>query len=119
MGVIQRVDVDPFDQSYAVLCSLAGGDLRGNQALLGGNTSPVTVNAPFRAPMVRLRKGMLMRSEVPHTTSIRSLMMRSSQDRTGFGAKGLGQSVNDAGLGRVVLTVIYDNRAVEIATRTF
>ncbi|MCB1126902.1 MAG: hypothetical protein KDM81_10425, partial [Verrucomicrobiae bacterium] len=119
VGVIQRVEVEPYDKSYAVVCSLAGGDRRANQALLGGYTGATAPNAAFRAPWMRLRKGLLTQSGVPHTTAIRSLTLGSSQDRTGFGAKGLAQSVNDVALGQAVLTVIYDNRAVEVATCIF
>ncbi|MCB1231412.1 MAG: hypothetical protein KDN19_14160 [Verrucomicrobiae bacterium] len=115
VGVIQRIDVEPDAGRVIILCSLAGGDRQANQALFVGRVG--NPNADLRVPWMILRKGTDLRSRAFVNTAIRSLMIRNSDDRTGFGAKGLGKSIEDQI--KMALLVTYDNRAVEIATGDF
>lgn len=115
VGVIQRVDVEPTAGRVIILCSLAGGNRSANQALFVGRVG--NPNANLRTPWMILRKGIDFRSPAFVNTSIRSMMIRNSDDRTGFGAKGQGKSIEDQI--KLGLVVTYDNRAVEIATGDF
>jgi len=109
---ILEVDVDPINGHYLLLCSLSGTARIRNQALLAGN-SLAAINA-LRSPYVALRKGTGFQSTAGVTTSLRSIGMISSRDRSGAGGKGLGQSVSDDA--DAALRLEFDNRAVEIAT---
>ncbi len=110
--VIQRVDVDPVNGQYVVLCSLTGAAAK-NQALLTGCTTLGNHNAlkGLREPALKLRKGTL-HTTAAGTTRLRSLTLSPSTDKTGAGGKGQGQVINHNG--RVALTATFDNKAVEV-----
>lgn len=113
LGVIQRVDVNTESGDYAVLGSLIG-PANANQGLLRGNVYDRTdMNGPsLRRPFLKLRKGTSYQAQGGDTTTIRSLVLPATTDRTGAGAKGLGQVVNIDG--ETVLCIQFDNRAKQV-----
>ncbi len=112
VNVIQRVDVDPVNGHYTVLCSLTGAAAR-NQALFTGRIGlgNATTQKALREPSLKLRKGTLHMTSGA-MTRLRSLSLSPATDKTGTGGKGQGQVINQNG--RVALTASFDNQAVEV-----
>ncbi len=110
LGVIQRVDVDPTSGSYVVLASLVGAPAV-NQRVLTGNAHAGNDNEQMilRRPFLKLRKGTSYQAHGGETTTIRSLLLSGTTDRTGAGAKGLGQVINDDG--EIAICIQFDNSA--------
>ncbi len=113
--VIQRVDVDPVDGRYVVLCSLTGA-AAGNQALFWGSTAwgNATTLKVLRQPLLRLHKGRLHLSETGAPVRLRGITLTPALDKTGAGGKGLGQVINLNGSVSVILT--FDGKVQEVRT---
>ncbi len=94
---IQRVEVDPSSR-FAALCSLTGASAR-NQALITGLG-------------ISLRKGTLYANGSAVPRRLKGITFSPTTDKTGSGGKGIGRVIE--GSGTISLTVIYDNKAVEV-----
>lgn len=115
VGVIQRVEVEPIQGRYAVLCSLAKSSAASNQALYLGriNSGNATTLSASRLPYLSLRKGGLYQGAFGSTTTIRSMSLpATSNDATGAGGKGYSRAINAAG--ELVLPITFTNGAVQI-----
>jgi hypothetical protein len=111
IATIQRVDVD--NDYYHILASLTGSSAR-NQALFQGDAL-LGDDADLkgqRLPAMVLRKGQGYQQPGGETSTIKTLSMPVSTDKTGAGAKGHGQAINASG--EVVITLEFANRSREI-----
>ncbi len=110
---IQRVEVHPQDGRYVIVAALTGSPRR-NQALFTGQARFGLLNtqSALRLPQMKLRKGTLYDSGFSQATTLRSILLRESTDRTGAGGKGLSHSINNNG--EVVLDLQFDNGAREL-----
>lgn len=109
---IQRIDVDAASGNFVVLGALTGSP-KMNQACFSGTlAAPATPS--LSSPGMILRKGRLYTPKVGQSARIRSLAFDSTLDRGGAGAKGNGQVVGEDG--HLVLTAMFDNRALEVLT---
>jgi hypothetical protein len=113
IATIQRVDVDSGNGHYHILASLTGSKAR-NQALFQGNAE-LGVDPNFKGrnlPAMVLRKGQGYQQPSGETSTIKTLTMPVATDRTGAGAKGHGQAINNQG--DVVVTLEFANRSREV-----
>jgi hypothetical protein len=113
IATIQRVDANSVNGHYHILVSLTGSKAR-NQALFQGNAelgNDTTLKGRRLAAMV-LRKGQGYQQPSGETSTIKTLTMPVSTDRTGAGAKGHGQAINNQG--DVVVTLEFANRSREV-----
>ncbi len=109
-----RVDVDATLGAYTILTSLTGAAAR-NQALFTGFLAqghPVAETS-LRKPWLRLRKGIQMASTGGAPVMLRGLRLPVATDRSGAGAKGLGQAVSIGG--QVAVTLLRGDRTIEVA----
>lgn len=113
VAVIQRVDAESATGYYSILASLTGSAAR-NQALFQGHAELGDNDDRIgsRLPALVLRKGQGYQQPSGETSTIKTLTMPVSTDKTGAGAKGHGQAIN--GLGQVVVTLEFANRSREI-----
>jgi hypothetical protein len=113
VATIQRVDANSVNGHYHILASLTGSKAR-NQALFQGNAElgPNDAIKGRNLPAMVLRKGQGYQQPTGETSTIKTLTMPVSTDRTGAGAKGHGQAINNAG--EVVITLEFANRSREI-----
>ncbi|MBL9151810.1 MAG: hypothetical protein JNK37_04980, partial [Verrucomicrobiales bacterium] len=113
VAVIQRVDVDRVNGHYHILAALTGSPAR-NQALFQGNAElgNDTTRKGRRLPALVLRKGQGYQQPSGETSTIKTITMPVATDRTGAGAKGHGQAINNAG--EVVITLEFTNRSREV-----
>ncbi|MCB1231970.1 MAG: hypothetical protein KDN19_17000 [Verrucomicrobiae bacterium] len=110
---IQRVEVNPQDGRYAIVVGLTGGAAR-NQALFTGMArfGLLHTQSALRMPSMKLRKGTHYDSGYSQATTLRSILLDESTDRTGAGGKGLKQSLNNNG--DLVLSLQFNNGAKEL-----
>jgi hypothetical protein len=113
VAVIQRVDADSVNGHYHILASLTGSASR-NQALFQGNAElgDNTTLKGRRLPAMVLRKGQGYQQPGGETSTIKTLTMPVATDKTGAGAKGHGQAINNQG--NVVVTLEFANRSREV-----
>lgn len=117
VAVITQVDVNPVTGRYLALAALTGDRSR-NLAQFAGHADAgnATTRQARRLPTLRLRKGTLYSSGLGTATGIRSFILSPTTDRGGAGGRGLGQVID--GNGRFVVTIQFDNRAIELMTGT-
>lgn len=113
IATIQRVDVDNGNGHYHILAALTGSSAR-NQALFQGRAElgNNTTLRGRRLPAMVLRKGQGYQQPSGETSTIKTLTMPLATDRTGAGAKGHGQAINNQG--DVVVTLEFANRSREV-----
>ncbi len=113
IATLQRVDADSVNGHYHILASLTGSSGR-NQALFQGNVELGDNDDRIgsRLPAMVLRKGQGYQQPGGVTSTIKTMTLPVSTDRTGAGAKGHGQAINSAG--EVVITLEFGNRAREV-----
>lgn len=113
VAVIQRVDADSVSGHYHILASLTGSASR-NQALFQGNAQLGDNDDRIgsRLPAMVLRKGQGYQQPGGETSTIKTLTMPVATDKTGAGAKGHGQAINNQG--NVVVTLEFANRSREV-----
>jgi len=113
VATLQRVDVEQTGR-YVVLASLTGS-AAANQALFTGrvDAGDGSTLRSQRLPGLRLRKGTLHAAPGSAIArKIRSFNQPAVTDATGAGGKGHGQVIGTGS--NVVLSVQFDNQAVEI-----
>lgn len=110
---IQRVDVHPVDGRYVIVAALTGSPTR-NQALFTGQArfGLMATQSALRLPHLKLRKGTLFDSGYSQATTLRSIVLQESTDRTGAGGKGLSHSINNNG--DIITCLQFDNGGKEL-----
>ena len=114
IGTLARVDVNPVSGDYTVLATLTGNRAR-NLALFIGDADEgsATTRKALRQPLLMLRKGTLYHSTAA-VTGIRSMNLSPVTDRGGAGGKGRSQVIS--AVGRIAVTIDFDNRVRELMT---
>jgi hypothetical protein len=107
IGVITRVEVDPYGGSYAVLSTLVGSSVGTNLALFTGHTDVgnATTHVTLRRPELYLRKGALYDNQ---PSKIKSLSLPTT-NITASGASGTGRGRAISWDGDFVVTVEFEN----------
>ncbi|MCB1229206.1 MAG: FG-GAP repeat protein [Verrucomicrobiae bacterium] len=112
LGTIQRVDVDTASGNYVVLASLVGSPATNQGILLGNVKTPGMGEEILRKPFIQFRKGTSYQATGGDTTAIRSFLLPQTTDRTGAGAKGLGQVINF--YGSIAVCIQFNDRAKQV-----
>ena len=111
IGVISRVEVDPYNGYYAILCTLAGAPAGTDQALYTGYVG-ITSNSSLFAlhrPVLHLRKGWQYDGQ---PGKIRSISLPSTVPASGVGGTGRSRALSNTGF--LALTVEFDNGARQV-----
>ena len=113
IGVISRVDVDPYSGYYAVLCTLAGAPAGTDQALYTGEVGAIAIGSPglfpLRRPVLYLRKGWQFDGQ---PGKIRSISLPSTVTASGIGGTGRSRAITYSG--NITATVEFDNGVRQI-----
>jgi hypothetical protein len=112
IGVISRVEVNPWYRGAAIVVSLTGATTTTDQALYAAILSagnPAT-QAILRRPALRLRKGQLFENQPGRVKSI-SL---PAGGITPWGAGGTGRGTGIAWIGYLALVVEFENGARQV-----
>lgn len=116
IGVISRVEVEPYSSYYALTATLAGAPVGTELALFtGGLTRGNTTNlAPLRLPFLRLRKGQLFDNQ---PSKIKSLSLPTSNlTASGAGGTGRGRAISYGG--SFAFIVEFDNGVRQVMKGT-
>jgi hypothetical protein len=106
VGVISRVEMDPYNGYYAVLTTLKGAAPGTDQALVTGRliAGNVGLKATLRRPSLFLRKGALYDNQ---PSKIKSMSLPLSNITvSGAGGTGRGRAVSNSA--NIVITVEFD-----------
>ncbi|MDB6139512.1 MAG: repeat-containing protein [Verrucomicrobiaceae bacterium] len=117
IGTLQKVEVDTYGGHYAVLASLVGGTVGKDQLLLTGSVlaGNATTQKVLRLPMARLRKGIQFQQALGTTAGLLSMSLATpSTEASGAGGTGTARAIN--ALGRVVMSLTFSDKSVQMVT---
>lgn len=94
IGVISRIEADPYSASYAVLTTLTGATSATDLALYTGNVGRgnTTTQVQLRRPFLRLRKGQLFDNQPGKVKSIS--LPTGNVTPSGAGGTGRGRAIS-------------------------
>lgn len=115
VGVINRVEVDAWSSTYAVIASLTNSAANSNLALFTGitmNRGNATTEVSLRRPFLRLRKGQRFENQ---PSSIKSIALPSKNTpASGAGGTGRGRALGYGG--NIGFTIEFENGVRQIVT---
>jgi hypothetical protein len=114
LSKLSVAEVDRVNGHYAVLATLKGTSSATNQGLWIGHTQAGDDDLAenLRLPQLLLRKGGLYTTSQTPLGSIKGLMFKPVEDKTGAGARGQGLVVGADG--SVLVTVLGDRKVQEL-----
>jgi len=112
VGVISRVEADPYSSSYAVLATLTGAPVGTELALFTGNVMRGNAGdqSPLRRPFLRVRKGQFFDNQ---PSKVKSISLPTG-NITASGAGGTGRGRAISWTGNFTFVVEFENGVRQI-----